>query len=49
MEEAGVGFHRKRNSETEMRMELQPWGTCTDLERPVAGGAQADFWNAEFS
>lgn len=47
MEEARVGFHRKRNLEPEMRIELQPWGMRTNLEKSVAGRAQADFWNAE--
>lgn len=33
----------------EMKMEWEPWGRCTNLERPVVGGPLADFWNAEIS
>lgn len=43
MEEARVRFHGKKNLNPERKMKLQPWGTCTDLERSVAGGTQADF------
>lgn len=46
-----MGFRdlRERNMEPEMRVELEPWGMYTRLERPMVGEAQVDFWNAKTS